>query len=122
MDRTFLVIGALSAFLGVAAGAFGAHSLRERLTADMLAIFETGARYQMYHAFALIAVAWAQTRWPGSLLTTSGWLFVLGTLLFSGSLYLLSLSGIRWLGAVTPLGGVAFLGGWLLLAWTAWRV
>lgn len=122
MDRTFLVIGALSAFLGVAAGAFGAHSLRERLTADMLAIFETGARYQMYHAFALIAVAWAQSRWPGSLLTTSGWLFVLGTLLFSGSLYLLSLSGVRWLGAITPLGGVAFLGGWLLLAWAAWRV
>jgi uncharacterized membrane protein YgdD (TMEM256/DUF423 family) len=121
MDRTFLVIGALSALLGVAAGAFGAHSLRDRLTADMLAIFETGARYQMYHAFALIAVAWAQTRWSSGLLTTSGWLFVLGTLLFSGSLYVLSLSGIRWLGAITPLGGVAFLGGWLLLALTAWR-
>jgi uncharacterized membrane protein YgdD (TMEM256/DUF423 family) len=121
MDRTFLVIGALSAFLGVAAGAFGAHSLRERLSADLLATFETGARYQMYHAFALIAVAWAQTRWPGSLLATSGWLFVLGTLLFSGSLYLLSLTGVRWLGAITPLGGVAFLGGWLLLALVAWR-
>lgn len=121
MDRTFLVIGALSALLGVAAGAFGAHGLRERLSADLLATFETGARYQMYHAFALIAVAWAQTRWPDSLLATSGWLFVLGTLLFSGSLYLLSLTGIRWLGAITPLGGVAFLGGWLLLAWVAWR-
>ncbi|HEY0601575.1 MAG TPA: DUF423 domain-containing protein [Herpetosiphonaceae bacterium] len=121
MDRTFLVIGALSALIGVAAGAFGAHGLRERLSADLLATFETGARYQMYHAFALIAVAWAYTRWPGSLLTTSGWLFVLGTLLFSGSLYLLSLSGIRWLGAITPLGGLAFLGGWLLLALAAWR-
>ncbi|HEY0738234.1 MAG TPA: DUF423 domain-containing protein, partial [Herpetosiphonaceae bacterium] len=75
MDRTFLVIGALSALIGVAAGAFGAHGLRERLSADLLATFETGARYQMYHAFALIAVAWAYTRWPGSLLTTSGWLF-----------------------------------------------
>lgn len=121
MDRTFLVIGALSAFIGVAAGAFGAHGLRERLSADLLATFETGARYQMYHAFALIAVALAYTRWPGSLLTTSGWLFVLGTLLFSGSLYLLSLTGVRWLGAIAPLGGVAFLGGWLLLAWVAWR-
>ena len=121
MDRMFLAIGALSALLGVAAGAFGAHSLRERLTTDMLAVFETGARYQMYHAFALIAVAWAQTRWPGTLTTASGWLFVLGTLLFSGSLYLLSLTGIRWLGAITPLGGVAFLSGWLLLAWSALR-
>ncbi|HEX6292004.1 MAG TPA: DUF423 domain-containing protein [Herpetosiphonaceae bacterium] len=122
MDRTFLAIGALSALVGVAAGAFGAHALRERLSAEMLAIFETGARYQMYHAFALIAVAWAQTRWPGTLTTASGWLFVLGTLLFSGSLYLLSLSGVRWLGAITPLGGVAFLSGWLMLAWAAWRV
>ena len=121
MDRMFLALGALSALLGVAAGAFGAHSLRERLSADMLAVFETGARYQMYHAFALIAVAWAQTRWPGGLLTTSGWLFVLGTLLFSGSLYLLSLTGARWLGAITPLGGVAFLAGWFLLAWATWR-
>jgi uncharacterized membrane protein YgdD (TMEM256/DUF423 family) len=121
MDRVFLAIGALSALIGVAAGAFGAHSLRERLSADLLAIFETGARYQMYHAFALIVVAWAQTRWPGALLTTSGWLFVAGTLLFSGSLYLLSLTGVRWLGAITPLGGVAFLTGWLLLAWTALR-
>jgi uncharacterized membrane protein YgdD (TMEM256/DUF423 family) len=117
----FLAIGAVSALLGVAAGAFGAHALRERLTTDMLAIFETGARYQMYHAFALIAVAWVQTRWPGTLTTTSGWLFVLGTLLFSGSLYLLSLTGVRWLGAITPLGGVAFLSGWLLLAWSALR-
>jgi uncharacterized membrane protein YgdD (TMEM256/DUF423 family) len=122
MDRMFLAIGALSALLGVAAGAFGAHGLRERLSADMLAIFETGARYQMYHAFALIAVAWAYSRWPGGLLMTSGWLFVLGTLLFSGSLYLLSLTGVRWLGAITPLGGVAFLAGWLLLAWATWRV
>jgi uncharacterized membrane protein YgdD (TMEM256/DUF423 family) len=121
MDRMFLALGALSALLGVAAGAFGAHSLRERLSTDMLAIFETGARYQMYHAFALIAVAWALTRWPGGLLMTSGWLFVLGTLLFSGSLYLLSLTGVRWLGAITPLGGVAFLAGWFLLAWVTWR-
>ena len=116
MDRVFLLIGALSAFVAVAAGAFGAHALRKRLTADMLNVFEVGVRYQMYHAFALIVVAWTLTRWPGALTAISGWLFVLGTLLFSGSLYLLSLTGIRWLGAITPLGGLALLGGWLALA------
>lgn len=87
----------------------------------MLAVFEVAARYQMYHAFALVAVAWAYTRWPGSLVTASGALFIIGTLLFSGSLYLLSLSGIKWLGAITPLGGVAFLAGWLCLAWAAFK-
>ncbi len=121
MDRVFFVIGALLAFLGVAAGAFGAHSLRDRLSPDMLAIFETGVRYQMYHALALLAVALAQMRWPGTLAMVSGWLFVLGVLIFSGSLYLLSLTGVRWLGAITPLGGVAFLAGWLCLAWAVWR-
>lgn len=121
MDRLFFVIGAVSALIGVAAGAFGAHALRGRLDTDLLAIFETGARYQMYHALALLVVAWAYTRWPGTLVTTAGWLLVLGTLLFSGSLYALSLSGVRWLGAITPLGGVAFLAGWLCLALAAWR-
>ena len=121
MDRIFFVMGALSAFIGVAAGAFGAHGLKGRLDADMLAVFETGARYQMYHAFALVAAAWAQQRWAGAAVTASGWLFVAGTLLFSGSLYALSLSGVRWLGAITPFGGVAFLAGWLCLAWAAWR-
>ena len=118
-ERLFLALGAISAFVGVAAGAFGAHGLKSRLSAEMLAIFETGVRYQMYHAFALLFVAWASARFSGSLLTTAGWLFVVGTLLFSGSLYLLSLTETRWLGAITPLGGVAFLGGWLCLAWAA---
>ncbi len=121
MDRLFFLIGALSAFVGVAAGAFGAHGLRERLSAEMLAVFETGVRYQMYHALALLASAWAADRWPGTLTSAAGWLFVAGTLVFSGSLYALSLTGQRWLGAVTPLGGLAFLAGWLCLAAACWK-
>ncbi len=116
MDTTFALAGSLSAFLAVAAGAFGAHALRARLAPDLLAAFETGARYQMYHALALLAVAWAVTRWPGTPVRAAGWLFVSGTVLFSGSLYLLALTGARWLGAVTPLGGLLFLSGWLALA------
>ena len=87
----------------------------------MLLVFETGARYQMYHALALMAVAWAATRWPGKLTTAAGWCFVAGTLLFSGSLYAMALTGQRALGAITPLGGVAFLSGWLCLAFAARR-
>lgn len=121
MDRLFFALGALSAGLGVALGAFGAHALKARLSPDMLAVWETGVRYQIYHALALLAVAWALTRWPGSAVQASGWLFVAGTLLFSGSLYALALSGVRGLGAVTPLGGVAWIVGWALLAWGAWR-
>jgi uncharacterized membrane protein YgdD (TMEM256/DUF423 family) len=121
MDRLFFLIGAASAFVGVAAGAFGAHGLRSRLGADMLATFEVAVRYQMYHALALLAASWAQTRWPGTLAATSGWLFVAGTLVFSGSLYVLSLTGLRWLGAITPLGGLAFLAGWLCLAAACWK-
>jgi uncharacterized membrane protein YgdD (TMEM256/DUF423 family) len=121
MDRLFFALGAASAFIGVAAGAFGAHGLKSRLSAETLGVFEVGVRYQMYHAFALFVAAWAQGRWPGALVTASGWLFVLGTLLFSGSLYVLSLTGVRWLGAITPLGGLAFLGGWLSLALACWK-
>ena len=88
--------------------------------AEMLGVFEIGVRYQMYHALALLACAWAATRWPGGAVTSAGWLFVAGTVVFSGSLYALALSGQRWLGAVTPLGGLAFLGGWLALAWGVW--
>ena len=121
MDRTFFLLGTLSAFVGVAAGAFGAHGLKERLSAEMLAIFETGVRYQMYHAFALVAAAWGAARWPGAWTTGAGWLFVAGTLIFSGSLYALSLTGIRWLGAITPIGGLAFLAGWLCLAAACWK-
>ncbi|MGB8511068.1 MAG: DUF423 domain-containing protein, partial [Pyrinomonadaceae bacterium] len=118
MDRMFFAAGAVSAFVAVALGAFGAHALKSRLEPDMLMTFEVGVRYQMYHALALIAVAWAATRWPGaSSVAAAGWLLVAGTILFSGSLYLLSLTGLRWLGAITPLGGLAFLAGWLCLAW-----
>lgn len=121
MERVFFAIGAISACIAVAAGAFGAHGLKNRLDAEMLAVFETGVRYQMYHAFALIVTAWALTRWPGHLMESSGWLFLAGTVLFSGSLYLLSLTGQRWLGAITPLGGFAFIAGWLCLASVVWK-
>ena len=117
MDRTFFALGAVLAALGVAAGAFGAHGLRARLTPEMLGVFETGVRYHLIHALGLLAVAWAATRWPGTAVSAAGWLFVAGTVLFSGSLYALTLSGIRALGAITPLGGVAFIAGWLTLAW-----
>jgi uncharacterized membrane protein YgdD (TMEM256/DUF423 family) len=119
MDRLFFGLGALSAFASVAAGAFGAHALRARLTPEYLAIFETAAQYQMSHGLGLLAVAWAITRWPGALPLWAGWLFVIGTVLFCGSLYILALTGISWWGAVTPLGGVAFLAGWLCLALSA---
>ena len=121
MDRVFFGLGALSALLAVAAGAFGAHALRNRLVPDTLVVFETSARYHMYHALGLLAAAWAVSRWPGGAATAAGWLFVAGTVVFSGSLYLLSFTGQRWLGAVTPLGGVAFILGWAALAWAALR-
>ena len=116
MERLLFGLSAASALLSVAAGAFGAHALRARLSPELLAVFETGARYQMYHALGLFAAAWAVTRWPGPWPVRAGWLFVAGTLLFSGSLYALALSGARWLGAVTPFGGLAFLAGWACLA------
>jgi uncharacterized membrane protein YgdD (TMEM256/DUF423 family) len=119
--RTFMLLGSIFAFLGVAAGAFGAHSLKALLTTDMLAAYDTAVRYQMYHALGLLVVGWG-TRAPQPLsMNLAGWLFVTGILLFSGSLYVMSLSGIRWIGAMTPLGGLAFLAGWGLLAWTAFR-
>lgn len=119
--RLFFGLGALSALAAVAAGAFGAHLLRERLTTEMLAIYEVGVRYQMYHALGLLAVAWAASRWPGTAATSAGWLFIAGTLIFSGSLYILALTGQRAWGAVTPLGGLAFLAGWICLFWCAFR-
>lgn len=117
MDRFFFIAGSISAFLAVILGAFAAHGLRTKLSPEMFNIFEVGVRYHMYHALALLAVAWASTRWPGGSVTAAGWLFLAGTIIFSGSLYLLSLTGLRWLGAITPVGGLAFLLGWLLLAW-----
>jgi len=121
VERQFAALGALSALLAVAAGAFGAHALRTLLDPALLAAFETGARYQMYHALALLAVSRAVTRWPGGETRAAGWLFVAGTLLFSGSLYAMALTGNRSLGAITPLGGVAFMAGWLCLAVAALR-
>lgn len=121
MARTFWMVGSLLALLAVAAGAFGAHALRERLSEDLLAVFETGARYHMYHALALLAAGWAVNQWSGAYATAAGWLFIVGIVIFSGSLYVLALTGVRWLGAITPIGGAAFLVGWLCLALAAWR-
>src|SRR3954468_8230022 len=116
MDRTFLLVGAILGFLGVTFGAFGAHALKSRLSTDMLAVFETGVRYQMYHAFAILIVAAAIGHsGKASLLVIAGWLFLAGILLFSGSLYALALTGVGILGAVTPLGGLLFLAGWASL-------
>src|SRR5687768_845323 len=121
MARIFWIVGCFLALTAVAAGAFGAHGLRARLSPDMLAVFETAARYHMYHALALLGAAWAHQQWPGSLSVAAGWLFMVGIVVFSGSLYVLSISGIRWLGAITPIGGVAFMAGWFCLALAAWR-
>ena len=121
MDRTFAFIGSLLAMVAVIFGAFGAHALRGRLSPEDLITFDTGVRYQMYHALALLAVAWAASRWPSGATTAAGWLFVLGIVVFSGSLYVLVLTGQRWLGAVTPLGGLAMIGGWASLAWAIFR-
>ena len=103
----------------MALGAFAAHGLKASLTPDLLAAFETGVRYQMYHALALVAAAWGWARWQARGFVFAGWLFVAGMVVFSGSLYLLALTGTRWLGAITPLGGLAFLTGWLCLVWGA---
>lgn len=123
--RRFLAFGALSASIAVAAGAFGAHALRGRLAPRLLEVFETAARYQMYHALALLAVAWLVDRAAGTPserpATIAGWAFVAGTVLFAGSLYLMAFTGIGVLGAITPLGGVGFLVGWVSLALAAAR-
>lgn len=121
MISNWFALGAVAGAIGVALGAFGAHSLKARVTADLLVIFETGVRYHMYHAFALLAVAYAATRWPDGWSTLAGWLFLLGIVFFSGSLYVMTLTGIRWLGAITPIGGVFFILGWIALAATALR-
>lgn len=121
MERLFVILGSLSACSAVALGAFAAHGLRSRVAPDLLGTFEVGARYHMYHALALFAVAWVAARWPGGAAPMAGWFFVAGTVIFSGSLYVMVLTGQRWLGAVTPIGGLAFVAGWLLLAWSAVR-
>jgi uncharacterized membrane protein YgdD (TMEM256/DUF423 family) len=113
---SFGPLGAISAFIAVLAGAFGAHALKAQLAPDLLPVFETGARYQFFHALALILVGLALQRAPRPALRWAGWLFVAGTVLFSGSLYALALSGVRALGAITPLGGLCFLAGWIAMA------
>ena len=119
--KVWWIAGALMAGLAVAAGAFGAHALKARLSTDLLQVFETGVRYQMYHALGLLAVAMASDRWPQLSFNLVGWLMLVGIMLFSGSLYALCLTGIRALGAITPLGGVCFLAGWAVMAWKIGR-
>jgi uncharacterized membrane protein YgdD (TMEM256/DUF423 family) len=121
MLRIFLLLAAFAGFTGVALGAFAAHGLKARLSAEYLAVFQTGVQYQLVHALALFGVALLAAHLPGRLLAAAGSLFALGILLFSGSLYALTLSGIGKLGMITPLGGLAFLGGWLCLGLAAWR-
>ena len=121
LERIFFASGAILAMISVAAGAFAAHGLKSRLGADMLATFELAARYQMYHAVGLVLCGLAWARWPGPAVALAGALFIAGMVLFSGSLYLLSLGGARWLGAITPFGGTAWLIAWAALAWAALR-
>jgi uncharacterized membrane protein YgdD (TMEM256/DUF423 family) len=121
LDRLLYICAGITGFVGVALGAFAAHGLKARLDPDMLTVFDTAVRYQMYHVFAIVAAAWAWARWQRRAFAVAGWLFAAGIVIFSGSLYLLALSGVRWLGAVTPLGGVTFLAGWLCLGLGALR-
>jgi len=117
----FACLGALFAATSVAAGAFGAHALKSILDPSLLAVFETAARYQMYHALGLFVVAWLYRETAHPLAIKAGWLLCTGIVLFSGSLYLVALAGIKWMGALTPLGGVSFIGGWTCMALVAWR-
>ena len=117
MERRVFVAGSILAGLGVVFGALGAHALKSSLSPQLLMTFETGVRYQMYHGLGLLALAWAISRWPERRLVPAVWLLLAGTVVFSGSLYLLVLTGARWLGAITPFGGVAFVAGWGLAAW-----
>jgi uncharacterized membrane protein YgdD (TMEM256/DUF423 family) len=131
LSRVFVCVGALFGFLAVAAGAFGAHALRGRIGAEMLAVYQTGARYHLVHALALILVGallpvcygpeGQSSRLSLPAGRVAGWSFVVGITIFSGSLYALALSGVRWLGAITPIGGVALLVGWGALAVAGWR-
>ncbi len=122
MERIFFTLASLLGGLGVALGAFGAHAIRGRIAENLLANYETGVRYHFYHALALFAVVVAIQRWPNSNLPViAGWLFVIGVVIFSGSLYIMAFTGLRWLGAITPIGGVALIVGWICLMLVAWR-
>ena len=120
-SNIFFVLASAGGFLAVAIGAFGAHGLRASLAPEAMAVFETGVRYQMYHSFALFLPGWALKNYPARFFTVSGWCFVGGIVLFSGSLYLLATTGVRAFGAVTPFGGLAFLAGWLALGVGFWK-
>jgi uncharacterized membrane protein YgdD (TMEM256/DUF423 family) len=122
MLRGFLMLAAFFGFTGVALGAFAAHGLKSRLTAEYLAIFHTGVTYQLVHTLALLGVALLASQMPGRLITWAGASFAIGILLFSGSLYLLTMTGISKLGIITPFGGLAFLVGWFCLGLAAWRL
>ncbi len=123
MAKLFITLAALSGMFAVIFGAFGAHGLRGRLDDYAMGVFETAVQYHFYHALALLAVGIIALSQPQTtLLKSSGWLFLLGTLIFSGSLYILALSGVKWLGAVTPLGGLAFIAGWACLAVASWKM
>ncbi|MEX0617719.1 MAG: DUF423 domain-containing protein [Pseudohongiellaceae bacterium] len=118
MAKLFLLLAAVNGFLSVSLGAFAAHGLRERLSPELLATFQTGVQYHMYHALALLGIGILAVQYPAAgTLRVGGWLFLAGMVLFSGSLYLLAYTGIRWLGAITPFGGLAFLAGWFALGW-----
>lgn len=121
MPRLFLILGAVTAGLGVALGAFGAHGLTGRVTPERLEVFKAAVQYHLIHALALLAVSWVATQWPGWAVQASGYLFLVGIVLFSGSLYLLVLTDTSWLGAITPFGGIAFIVGWGLLAWGVFK-
>ncbi|WP_243357986.1 DUF423 domain-containing protein [Fundidesulfovibrio terrae] len=121
MPRIFFAIGSIFAFISVGAGALGSHALKGKLTPDLLPIFEIGVRYQMHHALALIGVGLACAKWPSTLMTASGWLFIVGTVFFSGSIYQHCLTGTRWLEMITPIGGSLLMLGWICAAVAALR-
>lgn len=121
MARTTFLIGSISGAVSVALGAFGAHSLQDLLSEEMFSIFETGVRYQFYHTLALFACGWALERYDQKILRLAVWLFAAGIVFFSGSLYLLAITSSRGLGAVTPIGGISFIGGWIALGLGLWN-
>lgn len=120
-ERLFFAAGALLGCLGVAAGAFGAHALKDQLAPERLVQYELAVRYQLYHAFALMAAAYAVQRWPSSAAHLAGWMFVVGVLIFCGTVYALAFGSPRWFGAITPLGGISLIAGWALLVYSAAR-
>jgi len=120
-SRKFLILAALFGFAAVACGAFGAHALKSTISSEMLSVFETGVRYQMYHAFALFIASWALQTRGSKKFEYAAWLFVIGVILFSGSLYVLAFTGVRIFGIVTPVGGLSLLAGWIALALGFWE-